>query len=176
MPQFPAWNLPVAFWTDAAQVRRDEIRQLVVDLAERTRRNWDELSRALTDELRKRVNVLDLATRHDIDVSGKLARSRVSFVLKEFLETQRAHDAALLESIKVGLREELRDELQVFAAAIDDDLFARGGRSSALETGARRRPSSDLDYLLDEDDDDDDDEDDDEMNLVDYDGSEFADD
>src|SRR5205823_668518 len=80
-------------------------------------------------------NVLDLATRDDVAVQSKLGRNRVSFVLKEFLETQRDHDEALLES----LRSELREELQSFAAVVEDNLFAIDEQPPAPELRAPRR-------------------------------------
>jgi hypothetical protein len=69
--------------------------------------------------LRARVNVLDLATREDVEAQSRLGRDRVSYVLKEFLEEQRGHDQELRES----LRTELREELQCLATAIGDGAF-----------------------------------------------------
>jgi hypothetical protein len=88
--------------------------------------------------------VLDLATKHDVEVQSKLGRSRVSFVLKEFLEAQRAHDEELLKS----LRSEIQEELQCFAAAIDDDLFAPVAPASAdLDGGEVEDVDEDLDLV-----------------------------
>ncbi len=167
MPQFPDWKQPIAAVTDAAQARQSQVRQLAsdltaqgretvgevsaraVDYAERTRALCTQLPRTMADELRRRMNVLDLATRRDVEVQSRLGRSRVSVVLKEFLETQRQRDAQLLES----LRAELREELQSFAAAIDDDLFEDD--LTSVEPGASRRVRTDLDDLEDDLDDDD---------------------
>jgi hypothetical protein len=159
----------MAALTDAAQRRQSQVRQAAsdlatrgrgttgeisaraVDLAGRTRSRCEQVPRAVVDELRRRMNVLDLATKQDVEAQTKLARSRVSFVLKEFLEAQRGHDAALLES----LRAELREELASFAAAIDDDLFAIDDlQPPSTEPGAPRRPTTDLDDLEDDEDDD----------------------
>jgi len=138
MPQFPQWKQQLAAWTDAASVRGAQLSEAVselttraervtgaiptgvVDVAERARHRIGELPRTITDAIRRRVNVLDLATKRDVELQSKLGRSRVSFVLKEFLEAQRVHDEELLQS----LRAEIQEELQCFAAAIDDDLFA----------------------------------------------------
>jgi hypothetical protein len=138
MPQFPQWKRQLAAWTDAAAVRRAQVGAAVsdfatraehvtgaipagvVEVAERTRDGIGQIPRTIADEVRRRVNVLDLATKRDVEVQSKLGRSRVSFVLKEFLEAQRVHDEELLQS----LRAEIQEELQCFAAAIDDDLFA----------------------------------------------------
>jgi hypothetical protein len=156
MPQFPPWKEQLASWTDAAS----SIPASVVDLAGRTRSRFEQLPRAMLDELRRRVNVLDLATKHDVEAQSKLGRSRVSFVLKEFLEAQRVHDEALIKS----LRSELQEELQCFAAAIDDDLFATDALPTVTDREAPHLPLDDLD-------DPDDDED---LDLVDYRGIDAA--
>ncbi len=178
MPQFPPWKHPMAALTDAAQLRQSQVRDAASDLATRGRETTSEISAraadlagrarsrceqvpgALVNELRRRMNVLNLATKQDVEAQTKLARTRVSFVLKEFLEAQRGHDAALLES----LRAELREELQSFAAALDDDLFGIDEQLPSTEAGAPRRPGADLDDLDDLEDDDEDD-----IDLVTYD-------
>jgi hypothetical protein len=124
-----------------------------VGLAGRTRSRCEQLPGAMVGELRRRVNVLDLATKHDVAAQSRLGRNRVSFVLKEFLDAQRDHDEALLES----LRSELREELQSFAAAIDDDLFATDGQPPSTDAVAPKRPPADLDLT----------DDDDELDLID---------
>jgi hypothetical protein len=173
MPQFPPWHRQVAAWPEAARLRQSQLRQVVselaarakgagsavpagaVGLAGRTRSRCEQLPGAMVGELRRRVNVLDLATKHDVAAQSRLGRNRVSFVLKEFLEAQRDHDEALLES----LRSELREELQSFAAAIDDDLFATDEQPPSTDAAAPKRPPADLDLT--------DDDDDDELDLMD---------
>ena len=153
MPQFPDWKRHLAALTDAAQMRQTQVRLFAsdlaahgrastgeftaraVDLAGRTRTRAEQLPGAMIGELRQRLNVLDLATKQDVEAQTKLARSRVSFVLKEFLEAQRGHDEELLES----LRSELREELQSFAAAIDDDLFEMDDETNVIDR-TRERP------------------------------------
>jgi hypothetical protein len=137
MPQFPPLKEQLESWTDAAS----SIPASFADLAGRTRSRLEQLPRAMVDELRRRVNVLDLATKHDVEAQSKLGRSRVSFVLKEFLEAQRVHDEALVKS----LRSELQEELQCFAAAIDDDLFATDAPPKASDRGTPHRPLEDPD-------------------------------
>jgi hypothetical protein len=150
MPQFPSWKLPAAAWTDAVGSRTSQVRLALAelatrgrdatdglttrttDLAGRTRERCEAAPRALVDQLRRRINVLDLATKQDVEAQTRVARNRVSYVLKEFREEQRGHEQQLLEA----LRSELHEELQSFAAAIDDDLFAiddKPARSSALD-------------------------------------------
>lgn len=153
MPQFPRWTEQLASWTDAAS----SVPASVVELAGRTRSRFEQLPRAMVDELRRRVNILDLATKHDVQAQSKLGRSRVSFVLKEFLEAQRVHDEALVKS----LRSEIQEELQCFAAAIDDDLYATDAQQSAPDREVPHRPVNDLDA-------------DDDVDLVDYRGIDAA--
>lgn len=174
MPQFPGWKQPLGAVTDAVQLRQSQVRQALsdlatrgrdtssdisaraVDIADRTRYRIEEIPRAAVDELRRRINVLELATKRDVEVQSKLGRNRVSLVVKEFLEAQRQHDEHLLEL----LRAELREQLQSFAAALDDDVIALDA-----EPKATRRAHDGLDDFDDNDDDDDDDE----INLVSYD-------
>lgn len=175
MPQFPQWKLPTAGWTDAAPLRQSRLGDLIsdliaranraVELAERTRAQIAQFPGAIVDELRRRLNVLDLATKNDVEVQSKLGRSRVSYVLKEFLEAQRGHDEELRDSLRSDLAL-LREELQAFAAAMDDDLFEV---AEPVRSTVRPPPRSraDVDELMDDDDEEDDD--DDELDLVGYD-------
>jgi hypothetical protein len=143
--------------TDAVQQRQAQVRAVISDLTERGRAATDELTErvtsfaedvrgrveavpaALRDELRRRLNVLDLPSKTDLQVQSQLGRSRVSTVLKEFLAEQREHEAELLET----LRNEFRDELQSLTAAIQDDMLT-------METPARPDPADALAALLDE--------------------------
>jgi hypothetical protein len=176
MPQFPSWKLPTAAWTDAVGSRTSQVRLAFAelatrgkhatddftvragDLAGRTRDRCEAAPRAVVDELRRRINVLDLATKQDVETQNSVARNRVSHALKEFLEEQRGHEQHLLET----LRSELHEELQSFAAAIDDDLFAID------DTPARVSKSSALDFLDEDDDDLDDNDIDGEIDLGEY--------
>jgi hypothetical protein len=183
MPQFPSWERQMAAWMDASQMRQAQLRDAVsdlvsrardatnampagaVELAQRARTRVEQLPGAVLGELRRRVNVLDLATRQDVEAQSRLGRNRVSFVLQEFLEAQRGHEQELV----VSLRSELREELASFAAAVDDNLFALDEPSGGTDPGLRRRAAGDLDYLTDDDEDDD-------LDLVGYDASAAADD
>jgi hypothetical protein len=150
MPQFLDWTQQMAGWTNAAQSRRVRIGDVITDLAEQgrqttgelcantatfattTRERLERLPVFLVDGLRQRVNLLNLATRHDVAVQGKLGRNRVSRVLNEFLEAQRDHDEQLRET----LRSEFREELQSFAAAISDGILAMEASPSVAPAGA----------------------------------------
>src|SRR5438105_12460434 len=85
MSQFPPWPRQITALTD-----------VVAEFAARTRSRCEQLPLAIVGELRRRVNVLDLATRGDVAVQSKLGRNRVSFGLMEVLGTQRDHDEDLL--------------------------------------------------------------------------------
>ncbi len=171
MPQFRDWKPHVAAWTSAAQTRRAEFRERASDLAERGRENSGQARgravevakgarrrvegapRAIVDGMRRRVNWLDLATKHDVEMQSRLGRNRVSLALEHFLEAQRRHDEELL----AAMRAELRVELQTFAAAIEEDvLTAADDDFSAHATRSRRGARADLDYFDDDDEDDED--------------------
>jgi len=183
MPQFPTWERQMAAWMDATQMRQAQLRDAVSDLvarareatstipagalglARQTRTRIEQFPGAVAGELHRRVNLLGLATRQDVETQSRLGRNRVSFVLQEFLEAQRGHERELLES----LRSELREELQSFAAAVDDNLFAVDDTTMTMDLMAPRRSPADRDYLMDDDDEDD-------VDLVGYDASAAADD
>ena len=138
MGKIPVWKRPVVDWPDAVRLRGSQLGQAVsdiragaglatrtlparaVEIAEQTRSRCEQLPAAVLGELRRRLNVLDLATKQDVAAQSKLGRNRVSLVLKEFLEAQRAHDEELAESLRV----EMREELVAIVAALDDDLTA----------------------------------------------------
>jgi hypothetical protein len=161
MREFPAWNRPGVEWPDV--VRPTQLRRLASDvgagggavmraipsravgLAQLARSRCVRLPGAIVDELRRRVNPLELATKQDVEVQSKLGRNRVSFVLNEFLEGQRSHDEELLALI----RAELREELESFAAALNDDVLAidPGGKRRAGDVG-----DADDDWILSTDD------------------------
>lgn len=142
--QFLPRKEQVAAWTEAARQRESQLRDLISDVTGRTRTRCERLPGEIVDEIRRRINILDLATRGDVETVSKLGRNRVSFVLKEFLEAQHARDEALLKSV----RSEIRDQLESFAAVMDDDLFA-----TAPPPATGRRPKDqviDLDLAHDD--------------------------
>ena len=136
------------------------MRAAVSELADRGRSaTGDLLARlpsvpTIVTEIRRRMNLLELATKYDIELQSRLGRDRVSYVLKEFLDDQREHD----EALRASLRSELREELQSFAAATSDGVF------SLVESAVARpspRTRTRIDDMYDDDDDDDDDFEDD---------------
>lgn len=171
MSQFPVWDRQFAAWSNAAQLRQAQLRQIVsdattrgeetltearaqaLDQVERTRRRIEELPAALVDEFRRRMNVLDLATKHDVEAQSRLERKRVAAVAKEIRDAHHNHDEELLRT----LRSELKEELEIFAAAIADDLFSLDEPPPATTRGASADDielDSYDDTRLDDDDDD----------------------
>lgn len=138
MPQLPDLKQQVATWTEAAQ-------SFASDVAARGRR----FPEGVLEEFRKRLNVLGLATREDVEMQSRIARKRISLVLKGFTDAQRTHDLQLIQS----LRAELREELQGLIQALDDEILVDEPLDSldAIEASRRRR-WSDLDDIDDPDD------------------------
>jgi hypothetical protein len=146
MPQFADLKRSLAAVTGAAQDARTRLQQVTGDMFSR----MSEIPRNLREEVARRCNVLDLATRRDVEQQSRMARSRVSVVLRDFLDTQREHDEKLLEA----LRAEIREELETFATAISDELFAANEPTPARRTADLLDEIEALDDLEDFDDDD----------------------
>jgi hypothetical protein len=167
MLQFPIWKRHGGAWSDAVQERRSELGDTLSTIADRGREATDtlttrtvalagsardravQLPRSVVDEVRRRVKILDFATKSDLEAQSRLARSRVSVVLREFLDAQERRDEAVIEN----LRSELREELHSFAAAIDDGMFAPGAIPEMSTDASPRRTADEFDDLEDEDDD-----------------------
>lgn len=172
MSKIPVWDRQVAVWSNAAQMRQaefvrilsdvttrgeetmGEVRARALEQVERTRRRLEELPAALADEFRRRINVLELATKQDVEAQSKLERKRVTAVAKEIRETHHNHDEEMLRT----LRAQLREELEIFAAAIADDLFSLDEPPPATTRGAGEDDIELVSYddmRLEDDDDDD---------------------
>jgi hypothetical protein len=125
MGRFPDWKRPLTVALEESRSRRSEVGRFATDLAALGRETTSDASDAaaelldrarsrvvqipgmLAGELRRRLNLLDLATRDDVTVQSRLGRNRMSFVLREFLDTQRTRDAEL----RAAIRDEVRREL-----------------------------------------------------------------
>jgi len=109
VPQFPALSPalrePLAATTEAAQSAASAV-----------------MTRAagVLDALRRRLNVLGLATTDYVEREGRLLRKRVTVLLDRFADAQGTRDESLVESLKA----ELRDAIQSLIGALDDDLYA----------------------------------------------------
>jgi hypothetical protein len=121
--QLPEWRQQVAAWADAAQTAGAQFRQFASDLNTLGRQSAIDLTSktvgvvwAVPAEVLRRLNVFELATRHDVEETD----SRMTDLLEEIAVAQRGEHLALVES----LRAELLEELHSLAAAIGDDLFA----------------------------------------------------
>jgi hypothetical protein len=179
MSKIPVWDRQFAVWSNAAQMRQAELVRILSDLTtrgeetmsevraqageqvERARRRVEELPGAVLDELRRRLNVLDLATKTDVEAQSKLERKRVNAVAKEIRKTHHSRDQEMLRT----LRAQLREELEIFAAAIADDLFSLDDPPPAT-SGDHTAFDDALDELATEDD----------IELVSYDDLRFAED
>ena len=166
MGKIPAWKRPVVDWPDAVRLRGSQLGQVMsdvragaglatrtlparaVEIADQTRSRCEQLPAAMLGELRRRLNILDLATKQDVVAQSKLGRNRVSFVLKEFLEAQRGHDEVLAESLRLEMREELRG----LVAALEDDLAAIDAHSPSKELETQQRPAASVDDVSIQDD------------------------
>src|SRR2546425_10931051 len=93
MPEFPSWKRPNVGFPEAVQLGRSQLGRVVSDLragaglatravptraveiAEQTRGRFEQLPGVVLGELRRRVNLLDLATKQDVAAQSKLGRN-----------------------------------------------------------------------------------------------------
>jgi hypothetical protein len=109
------------------------------------RARLEALPKAIVDDARERLNFLSLATRHDVEVESRRNRKRLANALSELLEAERARDDRLLDALLSSMRE----QLESFATALDDDAFVE--TSAPLD----RRSMRTREYLDELDDPDD---------------------
>jgi hypothetical protein len=131
------WRQQIAASIDAARMRHSEVVRALTDLVERGRElgndasagaqeslgqfraRLEALPKAIVDDARERLNFLALATRHDVEVESRRNRKRLVNALNELREAERARDDRLLETLVASMRE----QLESFATALDDDAF-----------------------------------------------------
>jgi hypothetical protein len=159
------WRQQIAASIEAARVRHAEVVRALTDLVERGRELGNEASagaqesiaqvrarlealpQAIVDETRERLNFLSLATRHDVEVESRRNRKRLANALNELLEAERARDDRLRETLVSSVRE----QLESFASALNDDAFLDTAMPPDRHSALRTR--SYLDELDDPDDD-----------------------
>jgi len=178
MPQLPDWRQQIAAWADAAQTGPTQVLHAVSELAERGLQASGDLSAnlielagvarmrlatlpstlpstlpalpalptTLAEQMRRRMNPLGLVTQEDIELQSRRQRNRVAAILKEFLEAQRGRDDALRDSLLA----ELREQLQSFASAIDDEVFDFDEPMATSPRRTTRRARADADYVMDD--------------------------
>ena len=174
MPQLPDWRQQIAAWADAAQTGPTQVLHAVSELAERGLQASGDLSAnlielagvarmrlatlpstlpalpalptTLAEQMRRRMNPLGLVTQKDIELQSRRQRNRVAAILKEFLEAQRGRDDALRDSLLA----ELREQLQSFASAIDDEVFDFDEPMATSPRRTTRRARADADYVMDD--------------------------
>jgi hypothetical protein len=106
------------------------------------------LPKAIVDDARGRLNVLGLATRHDVEVESRRNRKRLANALSELIDAERARDDRLREALVATVRE----QLESFASALNDDAFLEVPMPADARSAMRTR--SYLDELDDPDEDD----------------------
>ena len=159
------WRQQIAASIEAARGRHAEVVKALTDLVERgrelgtdasagaqeslaqVRARLEALPKAIVDDARARLNFLALATRHDVEVESRRNRKRLANAMQELLDAERARDDRLLEALVSTMRE----QLETFASALDDDAFVDPSMSPS-------RPSMRTRSYLDELDDPDDEE------------------
>jgi hypothetical protein len=157
------WRQQIAASIEAARMRHAEVVRALTDLVERgrelgndasagaqeslaqARARLEALPRAIVDDARERLNFLSLATRHDVEVESRRNRKRLVNALNELREAERARDDRLLEALMSTMRE----QLESFATALDDDAFV--DTSAPLDRRSMRKREY-LDELADPDD------------------------
>jgi hypothetical protein len=111
---------------------------------------------AMVDEVRRHLNLSELATKDDVEYESRLASRRIATLMESFVAEQRARDDALLESV----RNEIREELNGYADAAKDGTGVDFGDLGALDSYDDEADELDLEELstFDDLDDDEDDE------------------
>lgn len=128
MLHVPDWKRPIDILRADAEQLRTRLDEFISDLTDRGRnaangvtarfRGNDEPALALVYE-QPIADGAEVITRQEFEAQSRLARDRMSLLLKGFLDTQRARDEDLRETIRI----ELREELQTFMSAVDDGAF-----------------------------------------------------
>jgi hypothetical protein len=139
MLQVPDWKRPIDILRADAEQLRTRLDEFITELTDRGR----DAANGMTARIRGNrdpalalvykqpiADGAEVITRHDFEAQSRLARDRMSLLLKGFLETQRARDEGLRETI----RSELREELQTFMSAVDDGAFAAATVTPQIET------------------------------------------
>jgi hypothetical protein len=150
------WRQEIAAAVEAARVRHADIVRAISELVERGREFGNEASigaqeslaqvrarlealpKEIVDDAREKLNFLALATRHDVEIESRRNRKRLTTALNDLLEAERARD----ERLREALLSTVREQLESFASALDDDAFLDA--SMQLD---HRSPKSTRSYL-----------------------------
>jgi hypothetical protein len=139
MLHVPDWKRPIDILRADAEQLRTRVDEIITELTDRGR----DAATGVTARVRGRsdpalalvyeqpiADGAEVITRQEFEAQSRLARDRMSLLLKGFLDTQRARDEDLRETI----RSELREELQTFMSAVDDGAFAPTTATAKVET------------------------------------------
>jgi hypothetical protein len=142
MLHVPDWKRPIDILRTDAEQLRTRLDELINELTDRGRdaangvtaripriRGTSEPALALVYE-QPTADGAEVITRQEFEAQSRLARDRMSLLLKGFLDTQRARD----EDMREIIRAELREELQTFMSAVDDGAFAATTAAPKVET------------------------------------------
>jgi hypothetical protein len=136
----PEWKRPIDILRADVEQLRARLDQLIVELTGRGRiaatgvtarmRTSEEPPMLTLVTEQPIIDSNEMVTRRDFEAQSRLARDRMSLLLKGFLETQKARD----EDFRETIRTELREELQSFISALDDGAFSITTASPKIET------------------------------------------
>ncbi|HEX5097577.1 MAG TPA: hypothetical protein VFX21_16250 [Acidimicrobiia bacterium] len=98
---------------------------------------------AMVDELRRHLNMSELATKDDVEHESRMAGRRIATLMESFVAEQRARDDALLESV----RNEIREELNGYSEAAKDGVGVDFGDVGALDYDDDEADELDLEEL-----------------------------
>ena len=131
MPQLPEWTLPD--WRRPVEAVTGAAQRFATDCAERGRQTTSDAVTKMTDFVG--------------DVTSDVRRRVMSFALEDFFDELTDQE----ERSRETLRTELREELQVFATAVGDGMFAMAVPDTTASAPRRRSRTNDaLDWIDDD--------------------------
>jgi hypothetical protein len=158
MPQIPVVSDAVQRVRELADTLLVQGRTTVTEVVDNVRTRVEVLPTfpgTVIDELRRHLNMSELATKDDVEYESRMAGKRMALLMESFVAEQRARDDALLESV----RNEIREELNGYSDAAKDGAGVDFGAADRLDYYDEEADELDLEELANFDDlDDEDDE------------------
>ena len=148
MPHIPVVSDAVQRVRDVADTLIEQGRSTVNEVVDNVRGRFETLPTvpsAMVDELRRHLNMSELATKDDVEYESRMAGRRMATLMESFVAEQRARDDALLESV----RNEIREELNGYADAAKDGAGVDFGDLGALDYYDDEADELDLEELSD---------------------------
>src|SRR4051812_23871938 len=99
MPQVPVVSDAVQRVRELADTLIEQGRTTVTEVVDNVRGRFEAvptLPTAVMDEVRRRVNMSELATKDDVEYESRQAGRRLALLMESFVAEQRARDDALL--------------------------------------------------------------------------------